>query len=74
MIAPQAEIFTVGAIEVALHRHVIDSETRGESKVTVRNPDQVLEIGEHKGDYKTGCNMSTYRCVTGTTVVESKQL
>ena len=47
MIAPRTEIFAIGAIEVALHRHVIDRDVRVEREIAARNLEQVSEIREH---------------------------
>ena len=51
MIAPRAEIFAIRAIEIALHRHVIDRDVRVESEIASRDLEQVSEIREHGIDY-----------------------
>ncbi len=47
MIAPRAEIFAIGAVEVTLHRHVIDRDVRIESKIAAGKFEQVSQIREH---------------------------
>ena len=55
MIAPRAEVFAIGAIEVALHRHVIDCDVRVECEIAACDLEQVSDIREHGVDYKLGC-------------------
>jgi len=55
VIAPRAEVFAVGAIEVALHRHVIDRNVWVECEIAARDLEQVSQIREHGVDYMTGC-------------------
>ena len=47
VIAPRAEIFAIGAVEVTLHRHVIDRDVRIESKIAAGKFEQVSQIREH---------------------------
>ncbi len=52
MIAPRTEILAVSAVKIALHGHVIYSQTRGEREVAARQPEQVWQICKHGMDYK----------------------
>ena len=51
VIATRTEIFAVRAVEVALHRHVIDRNVWIESEVISCDLEQVSEIREHGVDY-----------------------
>ena len=52
VIAPRTEILAVGAVEIALHGHVIHSQPRREPEIAALQPEQVLQICEHGVDYK----------------------
>ncbi len=51
MIAPRAEVFAVGAVDVALQGHVVDCQARREGEVAAGQFGQVLQIREHGMDY-----------------------
>jgi hypothetical protein len=55
MVAPRAKIFAVGAVEVALHGHVINCQPWQKREIAAFELDGVLEIREHGLDYKTRC-------------------
>jgi hypothetical protein len=58
VIAPRTEVFAVSAVEVALHRHVIDRDVRAEGEIAACDPEQVSQIREHGVDYMTGCTVA----------------
>ena len=53
MIAPRAKIFAVSAVEITLHGHIIDCQSRRQREVTPAQFDQVVQIDKHAADYKT---------------------
>lgn len=55
LVAARAEVFAVGAVEVALHGDVVDRDVRVQGGAAACDLEQVCQVRAHGVDYILGC-------------------